>query len=221
MSFCEIGGIEQSFQERYPLPVTATESDRQHRITTIARIVDATKTKTFDSGTATFLGIYIKNIEKTDPRILEDLRGSDLIDLGAGCSYDMLKLSAEHAVRRYTAVDIFTSPFILERRADELARMKQFNDIPTELIQYREDMLRFLSHQDDNSAHIMLNGIDTLLIDSPDYGRWLVAEIARVTGKNHLALGVQGNDYLDPLTQYSFANQSSYPTLKIYKYAAS
>jgi hypothetical protein len=76
------------------------------------------------------------------------------------------------------------------------------------------DMLRFLSQQQDNSMSVVLFGIDRIIIrDTPEgnrYVEFLVGEIKRVAGTDHIVFGFSSTDISDKLAESGFEIVSSY-----------
>lgn len=77
---------------------------------------------------------------------------------------------------------------------------------------YPDDMLYFMSRQESNSAHIVMNGVDPIIIptyhgENQIYLERLLDEIARVTGEDHFVLTKGSGVFLDMLLSKNFQKQ--------------
>lgn len=118
-----------------------------------------------------------------------------LIDLGAGICTDMIEFASAYAVAKYTAVDRYCPYPCSGKGAD---------------VEFRNmDMLQYLMSRPDDSANIVMNAIDQLMLSCGDnivenaYAALLVAEIARVVIPGGIAFGMN-SPFLPELADYGF-----------------
>lgn len=148
--------------------------------------------------------IYSKFLEDISP----NLKGNRLIDLGCGKTIQyMLEIARRTGALEYIGVDKAHKPTFHVDEKDDLT-----------ITTYKEDMLRFLSSQPDNSANITINGIDYCIIDpsegiNKEYFDLLAEEINRVSGKDHIVFGIESPNIFNRLenmgferTRYQFVN---------------
>lgn len=142
------------------------------------------------------------------------LKDRTIIDLGCG-TWDnqdwsveipeyILDMAIEMGAKEYIGVDQTEHIRVYPPSMDD-----EYKDIKTEIktVGGKEgDMLTFLSQHPDNSANIMVNGIDYIIIDQSlpanvEYLKLLAKEIKRVIGKDHRVFGLESQPIFNKLRE--------------------
>lgn len=144
------------------------------------------------------------------------LRGSRLIDLGAGNSESftaMAHLAAVLGVREYIAVDKYVDYSSAEGLLDDFVGRSYPEMI---LRAVNEEILLFLAKMEDGSANIAMNSIDRCMLATTNhlvaemYGLELASEIARVVPEGGIAFGVNSPN-LERLALFGFRGRFESP----------
>ncbi|MBT5021710.1 hypothetical protein HOK51_08660 [Candidatus Woesearchaeota archaeon] len=126
------------------------------------------------------------------------LKDSTLLDLGCGSeeSYSlMISFAALCGVKKYGGInkfDIPTNYYSIDQIKNIILEKKLCNQDQLPEIQFaNEDMLKFLSKQENNSANIVMFGIDEIIIpfEFKEYHQELAKQIAAVIPKRGFAAG--------------------------------
>ncbi len=144
------------------------------------------------------------------------LEGETLIDLGAGGSssvFAMVEFAAICRVKEYVAVDRHAkySDALRGSLRDFISMAYPKSDMGISM--FDDDMLRHLAYRADNSANILLNGIDGCVIprdDNTDYITELINQIARVVPNFGIAFGTN-SPFLGVLTKLGFLKITELP----------
>jgi len=149
------------------------------------------------------------SLDNPSPILREKLKGSRLIDLGAGgidSILSMAHLAAALGAKEYVAVDKY-------RNYDNAMPALEDFIHPTypgiRLSAVTEDMLVFLGQQPDGSAAVCINGIDSDILRSDDkitqelYLHELMSEVSRVVPLQGIAFGIH-SPYLGRLADFGF-----------------
>lgn len=167
------------------------------------------------------LGVFSQGKRREDKEMsLEFFRtaldGSSLIDLGAGPQssvYAMAEFAAMCGVREYVAVDRYASysPALEGALARHMKSTRPESGMSVELV--NDDMLRHLVYRADESANILLNGIDGCVIPRESNGKYLgelIRQIARVIPHFGIALGTN-SPFLGALVRLGFLKITDLP----------
>lgn len=132
------------------------------------------------------------------------LEGRTLIDFGAGnlgASF-MPRMAAQLGCQKYIAVDRYRdNSRDLQMKINE----DEEEELPKETEAIRKDGLKFLSEQPDNSASVMINRLDSNIIQGAgseinrQYLDRLAKEIARVIGKDNICFGYDSSPVFDAM----------------------
>ena len=129
--------------------------------------------------------------------IKEKLKDQIVVDLGVGYSYPvLLPFLKEIGVKEFIGIEKFlgeNSSEYIDYIKEEIRKQKISGDY------LMDDLLVFLSKLPDNSVSIIMNGIDSYVIDSGRYWDKLYKELCRVTHSKGIVTGY-GSDISD---QYS------------------
>jgi hypothetical protein len=141
-------------------------------------------------------GSGMLDIGNPPPALLKPLRGSRLIDLGAGGPGSYMPMSHFAAVARVSEF------LIVDRYQDYSGAIKAMGEFVRSgypdiaFGAFEDDMLRHLARQPDSSANICMNAIDTNMLGCRDknvqdeYIRELLAQISRVVPDGGVAFGL-------------------------------
>jgi hypothetical protein len=167
------------------------------------------------------LGVFSKCIKKENrERSLSffrtALQGGTLLDLGAGPQasvYAMAGFAAICGANEYVAVDRYArySEALRSSLADFIRFEYPGSDMGIRL--YEEDMLVHLMYRADNSANVLLNGIDGCVIPGGKNGNYiaeLINQIARVVPHFGMAFGIN-SPFLGVLTKAGFLKLTELP----------
>lgn len=155
---------------------------------------------------------FIKSLMERYPEFDQQLsifiKNKTLIDLGCGFSEGrgipeyILDLAIKYEAKKYIGVDADEQTYIYPPSME-----KKYKDSSVEIEVFcgeKGDMLYFLSSQPSNSANIMINGMDEIIIDMTipaniKYIKLLCEEIKRVIGKDHRVFGIESEPIFSQL----------------------
>lgn len=136
------------------------------------------------------------NFAETQGRILDRLEGRRVYDLGCGdyrskSSMEFRDLLLKRGVSEYYGVDIQGNYNGARRDVINMPFGPVVPNTDGKGAHIKGDMLDVVSHLPDRSTNFVLNGIDDLIVDTnTDYGRALVAHIARCTEPGGYVVGI-------------------------------
>lgn len=155
-------------------------------------------------------------LESPSKTLVEKLRGSRLVDLGAGNRDSltaMAHLAAVLGVKEYIAVDKYVDYSAAEGLLDHFVG----ESYPEMILRaVNDEILLFLAKLEDGSANIAMNSIDRCMLATTNhliaemYGLELAGEIARVVPPGGIAFGVNSPN-LERLARYGFAARFENP----------
>ncbi|KKT20830.1 MAG: hypothetical protein UW05_C0026G0006 [Candidatus Giovannonibacteria bacterium GW2011_GWC2_43_8] len=140
--------------------------------------------------------MFAEKIEKypEDYRFFQEkLKVDILIDLGGGRGTNMKYFARTFGVRTYIDVERYLSKDLPVDPFKDLS--EKFVDQPEnmQILVVQADMLDFISRLPDNFANFNLNGIDSLVIEDPEYHYALAKELVRTTKKGGIVFGINSD----------------------------
>ncbi|MEI8270847.1 MAG: hypothetical protein WCG45_05785, partial [bacterium] len=135
--------------------------------------------------TSPFTQIYLKSgfNEETSSLLKSRVKDQTLVDLGSGEEiFSILPWLKEAGISEFVGVDKFPNKDLSWYQD----KIKQ-NDLNGNY--FKDDMLLFLAKLPDESANVMINGIDHTIISNNEYWEKLKQEIRRVIPKYGVVLG--------------------------------
>ena len=159
----------------------------------LKRLLERVKTNSFGESFSNYSHI-LENPEAK--RIFHDLLdGKPLIDLGSGKpGSSVVILAHESGASKYVGVDKF-------KIYEEKKIPSKHSEFTEEYVP--EDMLKYVFHLPDNSANVVINGINYEIINDGEYIKTLIGEIARIVPPNGVAMGFE-SPFLQNLREFGF-----------------
>ena len=201
-------------------PEVVAEQMREARKQEIANVAAEARFNWDHANHVQFLAEEAKREPERWKTLLPEIEGQPLIDLGSGVDESIVEVAGfakALGASRYTAVDLHAPRL-------KLATTKMLTKNWGEGSFVNQDMLLYLSSGEiqDDSANIMMNGMDTAILRAGFYkanSRYLtllVEEIARVVGENHTVFGFWSPPVFDALKKWGLI--MTIPMAAIWKY---